>query len=655
MKFSRSPIVYFEIVGTASFADECGALGTKVVASTIAIPPGVMSTISFDVPIGGTISAGVEAWKSRTVKPLDLRDLECPTWGLASQTPQSGRATALVGSPFFPMLVPPPQLLTVDVAWSKCMGNHWPLKYGIFDPPHALTPNAVLASPDESNPTVVPAFEPTVTLGAQPAQTPSVNLPQATVLPSDGEIPYSNDPVSGSSTSDQLDSPDDQPGEAENGAGQQPVESYVPGKSWTLQPSDEKSDDLTGNNGEAQPESPNSVGDGYAPQFDQGTSKNRPTPGQSDDSGNDAPHLSGGSDSSSGNSDHGFPHAENVGESGNNGFGGTHGGDSGDDEGGQDSGSLGEDFHSGSGNPNGSPSTDPVLSLPLLIGEHTYTREPGPCSCYIVGPGSTLTPGGSLRMSDGTNFALAANGEYALVGGKTQPLLISNDRSAQTNYRIPAFSGTAKPMPPESRLATFSVSNIAYSVMSAVNNPSGMVLFSDGRAITNLPVGLPVTLANGHIIEIEPSGVVMVDGQAAATVALPALEAIEQSSSLLTSLLSPDAWVTQASLGTGTALAPTTPTLVTPGSTPGQQVGAAIATAAGETLSFGSVGANPGMQGSAVGLNDTSSSSDGLPPTASISIVLTEDKKVEGGQNALRPVSALYLTVIIVLCWLLSR
>ena len=145
-----SPSVYFQIVGSASFEDDCGILGTKAVTSTVAVPLEDMSTVFYPVPDGGTIPTGIGAWAERVVKPLDLRDLECPTWGLASAPPKIGPNTAVVGYPYFPMLVPPPQLMQVDEAWSKCLDNHWLLKYGIFDPPHALHANSYLASPPTS-------------------------------------------------------------------------------------------------------------------------------------------------------------------------------------------------------------------------------------------------------------------------------------------------------------------------------------------------------------------------------------------------------------------------------------------------------------------------------------------------------------------------
>ena len=181
-----SPSLYFEIMGTASFKDDCGHLGTNVISSTIAIPPGAMSTVSFDVPVGAILPRGTEARSLRHLAALKTRDLACPTWGVNAPVNSESSQIIRIAEPFYPLLVPPPQLIAVDDAWSKCVGNHWPLRFGIFDPPHALTANSVMVGSSHMVPTPEPE------LGSANEDTPSTAAPQ--LGPSPAAIPVPDGP-----------------------------------------------------------------------------------------------------------------------------------------------------------------------------------------------------------------------------------------------------------------------------------------------------------------------------------------------------------------------------------------------------------------------------------------------------------------------------
>ncbi len=140
-------------MGTANFMDDCGQLGIKHVSSTLAIPPGVMSTVSFDVPVGAILPRGTRASELRHLAPLKARDLACPTWGVNMPVTTDGDPDVKIAYPFYPLLVPPPELIAIDAAWRKCYTEHWPLRFGIFDPPRALTANSVMVGSSTSVPT----------------------------------------------------------------------------------------------------------------------------------------------------------------------------------------------------------------------------------------------------------------------------------------------------------------------------------------------------------------------------------------------------------------------------------------------------------------------------------------------------------------------
>ena len=108
-----SPSIYIQVQSTASVHDSCGPLGAVHTSPIIAVAPGVLSTISYPVPIGGTVIPAVGANQVAYTKVLEISDLGCPTWGVEPAQPD---AYYTVGPPFLPIVVPPPQLLSLDTA-----------------------------------------------------------------------------------------------------------------------------------------------------------------------------------------------------------------------------------------------------------------------------------------------------------------------------------------------------------------------------------------------------------------------------------------------------------------------------------------------------------------------------------------------------------
>ncbi|MCJ1292886.1 hypothetical protein MMC34_004439 [Xylographa carneopallida] len=151
LAFRTSPTLYLQIIGTARVTDFCGPLGS-VYTNTI-IPVATLSTLSYDVPIGGAIVNPTAA----ITKPLNTADLACPTWGI--EPPNGGLLGSIVGPPFLPIIAPPPELLSLDPAWVSCSfaNGEWFVSFGIFDPPYALTPIATLNQATSSLPPAISA------------------------------------------------------------------------------------------------------------------------------------------------------------------------------------------------------------------------------------------------------------------------------------------------------------------------------------------------------------------------------------------------------------------------------------------------------------------------------------------------------------------
>ena len=93
--------------------------------------------------------------------PLEVKDLECPTWGLGRSTLVNGAVTTTIGPPFLPLIKPMMQAFTLDPSWSAaCTGlltdAFAGLAFEIFDPPMALTPGVALVPAPNQNPATTP-------------------------------------------------------------------------------------------------------------------------------------------------------------------------------------------------------------------------------------------------------------------------------------------------------------------------------------------------------------------------------------------------------------------------------------------------------------------------------------------------------------------
>ena len=126
-----------------------------------------------------------------TTKPLNVADLECPTFGLGPGTNTDGTPCRTIGPPYLPLIVPPSQVLSLDPGWLKsCTGL---LSYAvglssfaIYDPPRALQPGSGLVAPvpdpGQTNPVTTqnPPLDPAASTQVQPAQLPSASFPRQT-------------------------------------------------------------------------------------------------------------------------------------------------------------------------------------------------------------------------------------------------------------------------------------------------------------------------------------------------------------------------------------------------------------------------------------------------------------------------------------------
>ena len=156
MNLSTSPSVYLEVVGTAAIKDECGSFGPTLTNPIITLPPNVLSTyIPPDYSIGSTytdpnVHDGPDAFVGRA-EPLKIADLQCPTFGLGVGTSADGTVYTTVGPPWLPIIIPPPEIFTLDPVWeSICtdLASYYVFySFAIFDPPFALTPASSLVPP----------------------------------------------------------------------------------------------------------------------------------------------------------------------------------------------------------------------------------------------------------------------------------------------------------------------------------------------------------------------------------------------------------------------------------------------------------------------------------------------------------------------------
>ena len=510
-----SPSLYMKIMGTASFKDECGRLGTNVVSSTVAIAQGDMYTVSYDIPIGALLPSGHEASRLRQVAPLNTRDLSCPTWGVTGPIPSDGPKGVRVGEPFFPLLAAPEELMSVDIAWSKCIGNHWPLRFGIFDPPRALTANSFMASstitsaPEIKSPMPIMAPGPTTTSQPQPAQTPSPDIPQATEFPS-------HDPA-GEVSNSQSDSASGESSGNTNPGGSSPnlIDDNTSGAANSL-PNSSKSD--PSGNSDSESSTSNTGGS------NSGTEGNNPG-SEGNNSGSDGSNPAmacgdcgeesngpGAQGSSAGSESHSADSQNN-----NTGSQGSNSGSGASNVG---SGSNKLESPGGSGAiPHFSGTAYPMASNThvMTIGPSTYTADKS--SCYVLGPGQTLRPGNALTMSGGKIFSLASDGALAVIGSSTQHLsVVSTGAGNVAVAGASAGSGAGADAGAASNGATATFSAHGYAI-TATPAPSAdaFVLNGGGSAFATLTPGGSFTVMGNEVISMGTDSVLEVDGSAVAT------------------------------------------------------------------------------------------------------------------------------------------
>lgn len=167
--------------GSVWVSDFCGTLGSALTSLTIAVEPGMVSSIEW--------KPGENAY---TNKPFNFE--ACPTFGWSdpfttSFELQAGSfsfyLTSTLGPPYHPIISPIPQLYVAQPAYSQCsvwrsLGYRAEPFYGAYDPPRVLTPVSAMAAPT-SSPVVA---DPKITSLATPQQTASVQLAKTTASPS---------------------------------------------------------------------------------------------------------------------------------------------------------------------------------------------------------------------------------------------------------------------------------------------------------------------------------------------------------------------------------------------------------------------------------------------------------------------------------------
>ena len=337
-------------------------------------------------------------------KPLNVADLECPTFGLGLATGTDGTVRTTVGPPYLPIIIPPPQALTLDPDWqNQCTGYQSALEgdpgfsFAIFDPPRALTAAGALIPSDPggaNSPPDIPAMPTKSTPAApdptiQPQQTPTLDEPKPT--------------SAGNTGSGGLDPPGD------------PQSPSPPGN----QGGNEASGSDSGNKGGNTPDQgvqPGVVpdqgnqGGGGSSQGTQGSDKS----GQ--DPGNGAPNPADPQ------SDTPSPNEQNP-ESGNGLGGFIIGGLSGEAP--------------KPGNSPDPPTADPAT---LTVGGQVITVNPS----NVIVAGSTLTPGSDAITVSGTSVSLGNNGNL-IVNGNSIPIPYAPLQASSPVFTVAGQTFTALP------------------------------------------------------------------------------------------------------------------------------------------------------------------------------------------------------------------
>ena len=194
--------------------DECTDLGPVLTSPIMTLAPGELSTwtpsseyMSY-FPTGQAVSDGAEGEAISVygeTKPLLIKDLACPTWGVGMSTSADGTLVATVGSPFLPLIIPPAQPFTLDPTWSAlCTGLMTDVlqsgNFMIFDPPTVLAPASNMVPPPKSTPAVAQA-SPTTAPESQPTASAVPVKPASPLTNHEAPPAETGDPVVGSRVS----------------------------------------------------------------------------------------------------------------------------------------------------------------------------------------------------------------------------------------------------------------------------------------------------------------------------------------------------------------------------------------------------------------------------------------------------------------------
>lgn len=163
--------MYLQLMGKATVTDQCTTIGPILTDAIITLSAGGLSTWR---PRAGVYwKAGVdwndgnpndidnftvgEVWSDpshqlilpQDIRPLNIQDLVCPTWGLGLSTSTNGDIITTIGPPWLPLIVPPMEMFTLDPTWASDCAGFWTdpftlSTFALFDPPIALTPATLL-------------------------------------------------------------------------------------------------------------------------------------------------------------------------------------------------------------------------------------------------------------------------------------------------------------------------------------------------------------------------------------------------------------------------------------------------------------------------------------------------------------------------------
>ena len=418
-------------------------------------------------------------------KALNLADLECPTFGLGLATGADGSVRTTVGPPYLPIIVPPPQALTLDPDWQKqCTGYQSALEgqpgfsFAIFDPPRALTAAGALVPGDPgggNSPPDVPAMPTKSTPAAtdptlQPQQIPTPDGPKPTSVGDPGSI-GSNDPPGDPQTPSPSVDPGGKTGGGSSNGNQGGDIPNQGSQSGVIPNQGNQGGDSSnnGNQGDVPPDQGSQGGDG-SKQSSQNVNQNHQpdsdSPGENKaNPGNAAPNQA------SPQSDPPTPNEQNS-QSGDGlaGFivGGLNGGPP------------------QPGDPQNLPAADPAT---LTVGGQVITANPS----NIIVADSTLTPGSPGITVSGKTLSLGNDGNL-IVDGNSIPIPYAPLHVSPTVLTVGGQPFTALPN--------------GFAVAGSSVVPGGPPVIVSGT---------PIALGYSGILTVGSSSTVLPNGPAAPT------------------------------------------------------------------------------------------------------------------------------------------